>query len=74
MSKAITLRPRLSEKTYGLSESRVYVVEIDKDVVQELRGRAVDGVAHLGTVDRDDPNRAVVLDRDRHVTRRRQRG
>lgn len=32
MSKTITLRPRLSEKTYGLSESRVYVVEIDKDV------------------------------------------
>src|SRR5438128_1388838 len=32
MSKTITLRPRLSEKTYGLSEQRVYVLEIPKDV------------------------------------------
>jgi large subunit ribosomal protein L23 len=42
MSKAITLRPRLSEKTYGLSESRVYVVEIDKDVNKHTVARAVE--------------------------------
>jgi len=30
MSKVLPLRPRLSEKTYELSESRVYVVEVPK--------------------------------------------
>jgi large subunit ribosomal protein L23 len=42
MSKAITLRPRLSEKTYGLSESRVYVVEIDKDINKHTVARAIE--------------------------------
>ncbi len=42
MSKAITLRPRLSEKTYGLSESRVYVVEVPKDVNKHTVARAVE--------------------------------
>jgi large subunit ribosomal protein L23 len=42
MSKAITLRPRLSEKTYGLSESRVYVVEVPNDVNKHTVARAVE--------------------------------
>lgn len=42
MSKSITLRPRLSEKTYGLSESRVYVVEVDKDVNKHNVARAIE--------------------------------
>lgn len=42
MSKSITLRPRLSEKTYGLSESRVYVVEVPKDVNKHTVVRAVE--------------------------------
>lgn len=42
MSKTITLRPRLSEKTYGLSESRVYVVEIPKDVNKHSVARAIE--------------------------------
>ena len=42
MSKAIALRPRLSEKTYGLSESRVYVVEIPKDTNKHTIARAVE--------------------------------
>jgi large subunit ribosomal protein L23 len=42
MSKTITLRPRLSEKTYGLSESRVYVVEIPKDVNKHGVARAIE--------------------------------
>jgi large subunit ribosomal protein L23 len=42
MSKTITLRPRLSEKTYGLSERRVYVVEIPKDVNKHSVARAVE--------------------------------
>lgn len=42
MSKTITLRPRLSEKTYGLSEGRVYVVEIPKDVNKHNVARAVE--------------------------------
>jgi large subunit ribosomal protein L23 len=41
-SKAITLRPRLSEKTYGLSANRVYVVEIPKDVNKHSVARAVE--------------------------------
>ena len=40
--KAITLRPRLSEKTYGLSESRVYVVEIPSDVNKHNVARAIE--------------------------------
>lgn len=42
MSKTITLRPRLSEKTYGLSESRVYVVEIEKDINKHTVARAIE--------------------------------
>lgn len=41
-SKAITLRPRLSEKTYGLSESRVYVVEVPADVNKHSVTRAIE--------------------------------
>ena len=42
MSKTITLRPRLSEKTYGLSSNRVYVMEIPKDVNKHSVARAVE--------------------------------
>jgi len=42
MSKTITLRPRLSEKTYGLSESRVYVLEIPAGVNKHSVARAVE--------------------------------
>lgn len=42
MDKSITLRPRLSEKTYALSESRVYVVEIPKGVNKHGVARAVE--------------------------------
>jgi large subunit ribosomal protein L23 len=42
MSKSITLRPRLSEKTYGLSEGRVYVVEVARDVNKHTVARAVE--------------------------------
>lgn len=42
MSKSITLRPRLSEKTYGLSEKRVYVVEVPTDVNKHTVARAVE--------------------------------
>ena len=42
MSKSITLRPRLSEKTYGLSESRVYVVEIPSDTNKHAVSRAIE--------------------------------
>lgn len=40
--KDITLRPRLSEKTYGLSESRVYVVEVPADTNKHNVARAVE--------------------------------
>lgn len=42
MSKSIILRPRLSEKTYTQSESRVYVVEIPKDANKHTVARAVE--------------------------------
>jgi large subunit ribosomal protein L23 len=42
MSKTITLRPRLSEKTYGLSERRVYVVEVPVDVNKHAVARAME--------------------------------
>jgi large subunit ribosomal protein L23 len=42
MSKTITLRPRLSEKTYGLSENRVYVVEVERGVNKHDVARAVE--------------------------------
>lgn len=42
MSKTITLRPRMSEKTYGLSASRVYVVEVPKDTNKHSVARAIE--------------------------------
>ncbi len=42
MGKTITLRPRLSEKTYALAENRVYVVEIPKDVNKHGVARAIE--------------------------------
>lgn len=42
MSKTLTLKPRLSEKTYALSESRVYVVEVDGSVNKHTVARAVE--------------------------------
>lgn len=42
MSKAVVLRPRLSEKTYGLSESRVYVVEVPKGLSKHEVKKAVE--------------------------------
>ena len=42
MSKSIILRPRLSEKTYGLSESRVYVVEVPANVNKHTVARAIE--------------------------------
>jgi len=42
MSKTITLRPRLNEKTYGLAESRVYVFDVDRSVNKHTIARAVE--------------------------------
>jgi len=42
MSKTITLHPRLSEKTYNLSQQRVYVVEAPKDANKHLIARAIE--------------------------------
>jgi large subunit ribosomal protein L23 len=40
--KTITLRPRLSEKTYALSEQRVYVIEVPKGLNKHGVARAVE--------------------------------
>ena len=42
MSKTLTLRPRLSEKTYGLSDKRVYVVDVPKDANKHTVARAIE--------------------------------
>jgi large subunit ribosomal protein L23 len=42
MSKTTTLRPRLSEKTYGLAEKRIYVVEVPLDANKHTVARAVE--------------------------------
>ena len=42
MSKTIALLPRLNEKTYGLSESRVYVFDVDRAVNKHSIARAVE--------------------------------
>jgi large subunit ribosomal protein L23 len=42
MEKSIVLRPRLSEKTYTLSESRVYVVEVPKGLNKHEVKKAVE--------------------------------
>jgi large subunit ribosomal protein L23 len=42
MSKTITLRPRLNEKTYALAATRVYVFEVDRDVNKHNVARAVE--------------------------------
>jgi large subunit ribosomal protein L23 len=42
MSKTTTLRPRLSEKTYGLAEKRVYVVDVPLDANKHIVARAVE--------------------------------
>lgn len=42
MSKAIALKPRLNEKTYGLAASRVYVFDVDRSVNKHNIARAVE--------------------------------
>jgi len=42
MSKTIILRPRLSEKTYSLSEQRVYVVAVPAEVNKHTVARAIE--------------------------------
>jgi len=42
MSKSITLRPRLSEKTYELSEKRVYVVSVPSNVNKHTVARSIE--------------------------------
>jgi large subunit ribosomal protein L23 len=41
MLKEITLKPRLTEKTYTLSESSVYVIDIDKNHNKDTVAKAV---------------------------------
>lgn len=41
MSKTVTLKPRMSEKTYGLSANGVYVFEVPKEVNKHEVNQAV---------------------------------
>lgn len=42
MSKSIILKPRLNEKTYGLSTARVYVFDVEKGANKHTIARAVE--------------------------------
>jgi large subunit ribosomal protein L23 len=42
MSKTLSLRPRLSEKTYGLAGKRVYVVEVPEGTNKHTVVRAIE--------------------------------
>lgn len=42
MSKTITLKPRLNEKTYGLASSGVYVFDVERSVNKHSIARAVE--------------------------------
>lgn len=42
MSKSISLKPRLNEKTYALAANRVYVFTVDLDVNKHSIARAVE--------------------------------
>lgn len=42
MSKSLILKPRLNEKTYVLSNGRVYVFDVDKNVNKHMIARAVE--------------------------------
>ena len=42
MDKTTALRPRLSEKTYGLSAKRVYVLEVPKGANKHTVARAIE--------------------------------
>lgn len=42
MYKQLILQPRLSEKTYGLSQNRVYVFDVDGSVNKHSVARAVE--------------------------------
>lgn len=42
MSKSITLKPRLNEKTYALASKQVYVFEVERGVNKHTIARAVE--------------------------------
>jgi large subunit ribosomal protein L23 len=73
MSKIITLRPRLNEKTYSLSNSRVYVFEVEKGVNKHTIARAVESqfevkVATVNTTNiSGKPKRIISLNGKRMV-------
>lgn len=56
MSKTITLKPRLNEKTYTLSQSRIYVFDVDKDVNKHSVARAVEAQFEVKVTDVNTTN------------------
>jgi large subunit ribosomal protein L23 len=47
----ITLKPRMSEKSYGLSSSGVYVFDVDKSVNKHEIAKAVEDTYEVSVVD-----------------------
>lgn len=56
MSKAIVLKPRLNEKTYGLAASRVYVFDVDRSVNKHSIARAVEAQFEVKVTDVNTTN------------------
>lgn len=56
MTKAIALRPRLNEKTYGLAASRVYVFDVDRSVNKHSIARAVESQFEVKVVEVNTAN------------------
>ncbi len=56
MSKAIALKPRLNEKTYGLAASRVYVFDVDRSVNKHSIARAVESQFEVKVIEVNTTN------------------
>lgn len=65
MSKSITLKPRLSEKTYALAAKLVYVFDVDSGINKHSLARAVEAqfdvkVAEVNTVNQKGKAKRVI--------------
>lgn len=71
MSKTITLKPRLNEKTYGLAASRVYVFDVDRSVNKHSIARAVEAQFDVTVTEVNTANIAGKSKRTINLTGRR---
>lgn len=58
MSKQVILKPKLSEKTYALSERRVYAFEVPKDLNKHSIARAIEAQFEVKVIEVNIANHA----------------